>query len=130
MLQVGRTLRGSIGAEDEICGALNEGMAGGWTEEELRREKVTQHRSHVKVVTADTTCQGVNVLFPGIARHKGVQELAGQETGAGRLCQAEGADFFLDKSTEFERIPELIGQLGTARSCNDNGSSKSDASED
>jgi len=26
-------------------------------------------------------------------------------------CLAEGADFFLDKSTEFERIPRIVEQL-------------------
>ncbi len=32
-----------------------------------------------------------------------------------RLCEAAGADFFLDKSTEFERMPEVIRQLMEGR---------------
>ena len=47
-----------------------------------------------------------------------------------QLCRARGADFFLDKSTEFERIPEVIGQLMAARSRDDNGSLEPSASED
>ena len=47
-----------------------------------------------------------------------------------RLCVAGGADSFLDKSTEFERIPEVIDQLRAARSCDDSGSSEPDASKD
>lgn len=30
------------------------------------------------------------------------------------VCLQAGADFFLDKSTEFERVGEVLGQLGTA----------------
>jgi DNA-binding NarL/FixJ family response regulator len=90
-------------------------------------ENVAEAISAVRILKPDAVI--LDILMPGGSGFKVLQNI--KRTGAGPMviiltnypypvfrqkCLQAGADFFLDKSTEFDQIPELFERLKWGKS--------------